>query len=141
MNNRTLLQSAEAKAKALFLCPKGGEKVPEKFTITDTVSTADWGDVDKSRIWRLLKQGLEEGAEGTAAAVREIYAVVKATVNKDLTQADTWGPHHEVRDDGRIIINRARSNCSSCSIGGSQERTEPDTATKAPGSKTPVKAL
>jgi hypothetical protein len=98
--------------------------VPEKFTITDTVSTADWGDVDKSRIWRLLKQGLEEGAEGTAAAIREIYAVVKATVNKDLTQADTWGPHHEVRDDGRIIINRAGLIAAAAALVGA--RSEPN---------------
>jgi hypothetical protein len=98
--------------------------VPEKFTITDTVSTADWGDIDKSRIWRLLKQGLEEGAEGTAAAIREIYAVVKATVNKDLTQADTWGPHHEVRDDGRIIINRAGLIAAAAALAGA--RSEPD---------------
>ncbi|MGI6078780.1 MAG: hypothetical protein ACOYCB_11610 [Fastidiosipilaceae bacterium] len=98
--------------------------MPEKFTITDTVSTADWGDVDKSRIWRLLKQGLEEGAEGTAAAIREIYAVVKATVNKDLTQADTWGPHHEVRDDGRIIINRAGLIAAAAALVGA--RSEPN---------------
>ena len=54
--------------------------MPEKFTITDTVSTADWGSVDKSRIWRLLKQGIEEGAEGIAAAVHEVY-LVKAIGN------------------------------------------------------------
>ena len=51
--------------------------MPEKFTITDTVSTADWGSVDKSRIWRMLKAGLEEEVEGIAAAVREVYAGVK----------------------------------------------------------------
>ena len=39
---------------------RGGEKVPDKFTITDTVSIADWGSVDKSHIWGLLKQGIEE---------------------------------------------------------------------------------
>lgn len=81
--------------------------MPEKFTIADTVSNADWGGVDKPRIWGLLKQGLEEGAEGTAAAVREVYAVVIAAVDKDLTQADCWGPHHEVRDDGKIVLNKA----------------------------------
>lgn len=124
MNNRTLLQSAEAKAKALFLCPKGGEKVPEKFTITDTVSMADWGGVDKSRIWRLLKQGLEEGAEGIAAAVKEVYAVVRATADEELTQADCWGPHHEVRDDGRIVLNRAGLIAAAAALAGA--RSEPN---------------
>lgn len=98
--------------------------MPEKFTITDTVSTADWGSVDKTRIWRMLKAGLEEEVEGIAAAVREVYAVVKAAVNKDLTQADTWGPHHEVRDDGRIIINRAGLIAAAAALVGA--RSEPN---------------
>lgn len=103
---------------------KGGEKVPDKFSITDTVSTADWGSVDKSRIWRLLKQGIEEGAEGIAAAVREVYAVVKAAVNEDLTQADCWGPHHEIRDDGRIVLNRAGLIAAAAALAGA--RSEPN---------------
>lgn len=99
--------------------------MPEEFTITDnTVSTADWGSVDKSRIWRLLKQGIEEGAEGIAAAVREVYAVVKAPVNGDLTQADAWGPHHEIRDDGRIVLNRAGLIAAAAALAGA--RSEPN---------------
>jgi len=98
--------------------------VPEKFTITDTVSTADWESVDKSRIWTLLKQGIEEGAEGTAAAVREVYAVVKVPVNGDLAQADCWGPHHEIRDDGRIVLNRAGLIAAVTALAGA--RSEPN---------------
>lgn len=98
--------------------------MPDKFTITDTVSTADWGSVDKSRIWRLLKQGIEEGAEGIAAAVREVYAVVKAPVNGDLTQADAWGLHHEIRDDGRIVLNRAGLIAAAAALAGA--RSEPN---------------
>jgi len=98
--------------------------VPEKFTITDTVSTADWGSVDKSRIWELLKQGIEEGAEGIAAAVREVYAVVKGVVNEDLTQNHCWGPHHEIRDDGRIVLNRAGLIAASAALAGA--RSEPN---------------
>ena len=98
--------------------------MPEKFSITDTVSTADWGSVDKSRIWRLLKQGIKEGAEGIAAAVREVYAVVKAAVNEDLAQADAWGPHHEIRDDGRIVLNRAGLIAAAAALAGA--RSEPN---------------
>lgn len=97
--------------------------MPERFTITDTVSTADWGSVDKSRIWRLLKQGIEEGTEGIAAAVREVYAVVKVPVNEDLAQDDCWGPHHEIRDDGRIILNRAGLIAAATALAGA--RSEP----------------
>jgi len=92
--------------------------------ITDTVSTADWGSVDKSHIWGLLKQGIEEGAEGIAATVREVYAVVKAPVNGDLTQADAWGPHHEIRDDGRIVLNRAGLIAAAAALAGA--RSEPN---------------
>jgi len=98
--------------------------VPDKFTITDTVSTADWEGVDKSRIWRLLKQGIEESTEGIMAAVREVYAVVKAAVNEDLTQADCWGPHHEIRDDGRIVLNRAGLIAAAAALAGA--RSEPN---------------
>ena len=97
--------------------------MPDKFTITDTVSTADWGGVDKSRIWRLLKQGLEEGAEGVAAAVREVYAVVKAPINGDLTQDDAWGPHHEIRDDGRIVLNRAGLIAAAAALAGARNES------------------
>lgn len=98
--------------------------MPEKFSITDTVSTTDWGSVDKSLIWRLLKQGIEEGAEGIVAAVREVYAVVKAPVNEDLTQDDCWGPHHEIRDDGRIVLNRAGLIAAAAALAGA--RSEPN---------------
>ena len=98
--------------------------MPDKFSITDTVSTADWGSVDKSRIWRLLKQGIEEGAEGIVSAVREVYAVVKAAVNENLAQADCWGPHHEIRDDGRIVLNRAGLIAAAAALAGA--RSEPN---------------
>lgn len=98
--------------------------MPLKFTITDTVSNADWGGVDKSRIWRLLKQGVEEGAEGIAAAIREVYAVVRAEINKELTQTECFGPHHEVRDDGRIVLNRAGLIAAAAALAGA--RSEPN---------------
>ncbi len=98
--------------------------MPDKFSITDTVSTADWGSVDKSRIWRLLKQGIEEGAEGITAAIREVYAAVKADINKELTLEDCWGPHHEIRDDGRIVLNRAGLIAAAAALAGA--RSEPN---------------
>ncbi|GAW30157.1 hypothetical protein, partial [Carboxydocella sp. ULO1] len=98
--------------------------MPEKFTITDTVSNKAWEEVDKSRIWQILKQGLEEGAEGITSAIREVYAVVKAEINKNLTQADCWGPHHEIRDDGSIVLNRAGLIAAAAALAGA--RSEPN---------------
>ena len=95
-----------------------------KLTITKSVSNEDWSSVDKSRIWRMLKQGLEEGAEGVASAIREVYAVVKADINKGMTLEDCWGPHHEIRDDGRIVLNRAGFIAAATALAGA--RSEPN---------------
>ena len=94
-----------------------------KFTITNSVSNEDWSSVDKSRIWRMLKQGLEEGAEGVASAIREVYAVVKADINKGMTLEDCWGPHHEIRDDGLIVLNRAGLIAAAAALAGARSES------------------
>jgi len=88
------------------------------------VSNRAWGDVDKSAIWQRLKQALQDGESGAAAAVREVYAVVKAEINADLTQADCWGPHHEVRQDGTVVLNRNGLIAAAQALAGA--RAEPD---------------
>ncbi|MGE5552836.1 MAG: hypothetical protein ACM3XZ_02795 [Betaproteobacteria bacterium] len=94
------------------------------FKIGNSVSNAAWGDVDKGALWAKLKAGLEEGADGVEAAVREVYAVVKGQIGKDLTQADCWGPHHEVREDGTVVLNRAGLIAAAAALAGA--RSEPD---------------
>jgi len=88
------------------------------------VSGRSWGDVDKSAIWQRLKKGLEEGAEGVREAIREMYAVVKADINKDLTQAGCWGPHHEIRQDGSVVLNRGGVMAAVAALRGA--RAEPN---------------
>lgn len=95
-----------------------------KFKISKSISNAAWGGVDKSRIWQILKKGLEDGAEGAAEAVREVYAVVKMEINKDLTEADCKMPHHEVSEDGTITLNRAGVIAAAAALAGA--RSEPD---------------
>jgi len=58
------------------------------FRISDTVSNRAWGDVAKSQIWQRLKQAIANREAGAAEAVREVYAVVKASVDENLTEAD-----------------------------------------------------
>jgi hypothetical protein len=72
----------------------------------------------------MLKKGLEEGVEGAVAAVKEVYAAIKTSINKELTQADCWGPHHEIRDDGSIVLNRAGLIAAAAALSGA--RSEPD---------------
>lgn len=87
------------------------------------VSDKAWGDVDKSAIWQRLKQALQEGEEGAAAAVREMYAVVKAEINADLSRADCWGPHHEIVND-TLVLNRNGLIAAAVAVAGG--RAEPN---------------
>ncbi|AEE95774.1 hypothetical protein [Mahella australiensis] len=95
-----------------------------KFTISESVSNTAWSNVDKGQIWRILKQGIADKAAGVAEAVREVYAVVKASVDDNLTEADCWGPHHEVREDGTVVLNRAGLIAAVAALSGA--RSEPN---------------
>lgn len=98
--------------------------MPEKYTITDTVSTADWGSVDKARIRNMLVQGLEEDAEGIREAIREVYAVIRGANLEDAPSQNWVMPHHEIRDDGRIVLNRAGLIAAAAALAGA--RSEPN---------------
>lgn len=98
--------------------------MPEKFTITDTVSTADWGSVDKARIRNMLVKGLEEKAEGVREAIREVYAVIRGVNLEDAPSQNWVMPHHEIRDDGRIVLNRAGLIAAAAALAGA--RSEPN---------------
>jgi len=94
--------------------------VPDKFTITDTVSTADWGSVDKTRIRNMLVKGLEENAEGIREAIREVYAVIRGANLEDAPGQNWVMPHHEIRDDGRIVLNRAGLIAAAAALAGAR---------------------
>lgn len=97
--------------------------MPTKFEISKQVSNKAWGEVDKSRIWQVFKQAIAEGVP-VADAVKEVYAVVTAPIDENLRQADCKLPHHEVRDDGTIILNRAGLIAAVGALAGA--RTEMD---------------
>lgn len=69
------------------------------------VSNRPWGEVDKSKIWYRLKEGLKNKEDGIKEAIHEMYAVVKAEINENLTLADCWAPHHEIIGD-EVVMNR-----------------------------------
>jgi hypothetical protein len=89
----------------------------------DKVSEKDWSSVDKSSIWRRLKQALEDGEQGATEAVREMYAVVKDPINADLTQADCWAPHHEIQGD-TLVLNKNGLVAAVAALAGA--RSEPN---------------
>lgn len=88
------------------------------------VSGKSWGEINKSEIWQKLKAGLQEGADGVREAVREMYAVVKADINADLTQDDVFGPHHEIQQDGSLVLNRGGLIACAQALAGA--RSEPN---------------
>ena len=98
--------------------------MPEKFTITDTVSMTDWVSVDKTRIRNMLVKGLEENAEGIREAIREVYAVIRGANLEDAPSQNWVMPHHEIRDDGRIVLNRAGLIAAAAALAGA--RSEPN---------------
>lgn len=72
---------------------------------TRSVSNTSWGSVDKTSLRNRLVSALEDGEEGTAAAVREVYAVIRETSLTESPSSSWWGPHHVLTGDS-VILNR-----------------------------------
>ena len=99
--------------------------MPLKFQIRNQTLDPDrWEAVDKSAQWATLKAGIAEKAERVVEAVQEMYAVVKAEVNEELTLADVWGPHHTIRQDGTLVLSRGGMIAAAETLAGA--RAYPD---------------
>ena len=96
----------------------------KQFIITKTVSGREWGGLDKKELFTRLKEGLDEGVAGATEAIQEVYAVVKASIGAELTQADCLAPHHEVSTTGRVVLNRAGLAAATAALAGA--RSKPD---------------
>jgi hypothetical protein len=90
----------------------------------NTVSSKAWGDVDKTALRNRLVQGLENNESGVQAAIREVYAVIKSSDLTDTPSATWWGPHHEVQDDGTVVLNREGLGAAAAALAGA--RANPD---------------
>lgn len=88
-----------------------------KFKIVKTKSDKKWKQLTPSSIWEMLKSGIDAAAATTGAtdadkeevlsALKEVYAL-QLTDDKDLkklAQDNFWGVHHEVLEDGTIMVN------------------------------------
>ncbi len=96
----------------------------KQFVITKTVSGRKWGSIDKKELFARLKTGLDEGVAGATEAIQEVYAVVKASIGAELTQADCLAPHHDVSATGRTVLNRAGLAAATAALAGA--RSKPD---------------
>lgn len=90
----------------------------------DEVSNRSWGDVDKTALRNRLVRGLEEGVEGVRDAIREVYAVIRSDDLADAPSQNWWGPHHEVRDNGDVVLNVNGLVAAAQALAGA--RAEPD---------------
>lgn len=95
-----------------------------QLNITDTISGRAWAEVSKSRLWNILSTSLDEGISGAVPATREMYAVVRGEIGSDLTQAEVWGPHHEITQEGNLVLNRGGLIAAVAALSGA--RSEPD---------------
>ncbi len=86
-------------------------------------SSKAWGDVDKGVIWGKIKAAIEEKAENALSVAREVYAVLKVESAADLTQGDCWGPHHEIQEDGTVVLNVSGLEAAAAALAGA--RSEP----------------
>ncbi|WP_213997042.1 hypothetical protein [Tepidanaerobacter syntrophicus] len=102
--------------------------MPTKFTITETISNADWGSVDKTALRNILVQGLEEGAEGIREVIREVYAVIRGENLEDAPSQNWVMPHHEVRENGNVVLNRGGLIAAVQALAGA--RAEPNLTTE-----------
>ncbi len=102
--------------------------MPTKFTITETISNTDWGSVDKTALRNILMQGLEEGADGVREAIREVYAVIRSENLEDAPSQNWVLPHHEVRENGNIVLNRGGLIAAVQALAGA--RAEPNLTTE-----------
>lgn len=80
----------------------------KKFTIkTKTLDGAEWGSVNKPDQYKILKTGLADNTDGTREAIKEMYAAITTNnINADLAESALYGPHHVIRQDGSVVLNR-----------------------------------
>ncbi len=65
-----------------------------------------WTQVSPQKNWERLKRGLDDNLEGAGEAVTEVYAVVTGQATKDLQPSAVALPHHEVTENGTIVLVR-----------------------------------
>ena len=79
----------------------------ERFTISKTVSTRAWGEVDQTAMFKRLVEGVDAKTAGAKDAMREMYAVLKTTPSGELAASAAWGAHHEIDDNGTVKLNKS----------------------------------
>lgn len=88
----------------------------------ERVSGKPWGEVDKTALRNRLVKALEDNEDGAREAVREVYAVITSEDIKDAQ--NWWGPHHEITQEGTVILNRGGMIAAAAALAGA--RAEPD---------------
>lgn len=94
------------------------------FKISKTLSNGEWAKISKPELWRRLAQGITAGAGGVTEAVNEVYAIVTKSVDGQLTADDALFPHHEIRDDGAVVLNQAGLAEAAAALASDETLTE-----------------
>lgn len=93
----------------------------------ENISDRDWGDVDKSALGKRLA-GMYADGDATKANMREVYAYVpdeaftESDGKKNFAYSKAWGPHHEVQENGTIILNRNGVHSAAAALAGARAK-------------------
>lgn len=88
------------------------------------ISGTAWGNVDKDELRQRLQALLEAEGETVHEAIRECYAVLRGATIDDAPSANWWGPHHELRQDNTLVLNRGGMIAAAGALAGA--RAEPE---------------
>lgn len=104
----------------------------KRFTIKNTtLDPADWASVDTAGVQGLLEEGLKGNYEGVTEAITEVFAVTLSSNIKEAPPEKWWGPHHVIRKDGSVVLNRGGLMAATAALlGTDKEKVELSTEQK-----------
>lgn len=76
-----------------------------QWVIKKLLSLDSWGDEAIKGIYKSFRES-SKNREPIDTAIKETFAVVRR-LSEDLPEADMWGAHHEVKENGDIVLNKA----------------------------------
>lgn len=68
--------------------------------------------------WERVKAALIKGRPGATPAAREMFAVIRAPIDKELSADECWGPHHTITCEGRLTLNHEALTRATAELAG-----------------------
>jgi len=83
----------------------GEMDMPKSFKIVDgDISKKPWDADSEESLWQTIQDGIGNDVTGIKGVMMEMYALVSESVM--LEDSECKLPHHEIRQDGTMVLNR-----------------------------------